>query len=350
MPELRKDPIMGRWVIISTERGKRPSSFEPVSKRVAAHMCPFCPGQEFNTPPEIIAYRPQDTEPNQPGWQLRVIPNKYPALIVEGQLNREPKGLYDKMNGIGAHEVIIETADHAVDIVDMTDKQVRDILWIYRERMLDLERDSRLKYVLIFKNHGEAAGASLEHSHSQLIATPIIPKRVAEELEGSKKYYDYKERCIYCDMVRQEIMDNERLVSDFDAFIAIQPYAPRFPFETWIIPKSHQSSYIQMSETEITQLGRCLKDSLLRLKLALNDPPFNFMIHTRPVSKESSEYYHWHIEIIPKLTRVAGFEWGSGFYINPTTPEEAAVFLKNINTESYYSIKENSDSRSADQK
>lgn len=335
MPELRKDPIMGRWVIISTERGKRPSSFEPVSKRVAAHMCPFCPGHEDNTPPEIIAYRPPDTEPNQPGWNLRVIPNKYPALIVEGQLNREPKGLYDKMNGIGAHEVIIETADHSMDIVDMSEEQVRNILWIYRERMLDLERDSRLKYILAFKNHGEAAGASLEHAHSQLIATPIIPKRVAEELDGAKKYFDFKERCIYCDIVRQEILDDERVVSDFDAFITIQPFAPRFPFETWILPKSHQSSYVEMSDTEFTSLAKCLKDTLLRLKLALNDPPFNYMIHTRPVSKDSHEYYHWHIEIIPKLTRVAGFEWGSGFYINPTTPEEAALFLRKIKTEDY---------------
>lgn len=326
---------MGRWVIISTERGKRPSSFEPVSKRVAAHMCPFCPGHEDNTPPEIIAYRPPDTEPNQPGWNLRVIPNKYPALIVEGQLNREPKGLYDKMNGIGAHEVIIETADHSMDIVDMSEEQVRNILWIYRERMLDLERDSRLKYILAFKNHGEAAGASLEHAHSQLIATPIIPKRVAEELDGAKKYFDFKERCIYCDIVRQEILDDERVVSDFDAFITIQPFAPRFPFETWILPKSHQSSYVEMSDTEFTSLAKCLKDTLLRLKLALNDPPFNYMIHTRPVSKDSHEYYHWHIEIIPKLTRVAGFEWGSGFYINPTTPEEAALFLRKIKTEDY---------------
>lgn len=335
MPELRKDPIMGRWVIISTERGKRPTSFESVSKRIAAKMCPFCPGQEHNTPPEIIAYRPPDTEPNQPGWNLRVIPNKYPALIVEGMLNREPKGLYDKMNGIGAHEVIIETSGHAVDIVDMSEEQVRNILWIYRDRMLDLERDGRLKYILVFKNHGEAAGASLEHAHSQLIATPIIPKRVAEELEGARRYYDFKERCIYCDIVRQEILESERIISDFDAFITIQPYAPRFPFETWIIPKSHQSSYTETSETEFTSLARCLRDTLLRLKLALNDPPFNYMIHTRPVSKESQEYYHWHIEIIPKLTRVAGFEWGSGFYINPTSPEEAASFLKKINTDEY---------------
>lgn len=340
MPELRKDPIIGRWVIISTERAKRPTSFVAISDRKLPKLCPFCPGHESSTPPEIIAYRDPDSEPNQPGWTLRVISNKYPALVVEGVLNREPKGLYDKMRGIGAHEVIIETPQHMHDLVDMEDGQVRDILWAYRERMLDLERDGRLKYILIFKNHGQAAGASLEHSHSQLIATPIIPKRVAEELEGSHRYFEFKERCIYCDIIRQELSDDERIVSDFDSFVTVQPFAPRFPFETWILPKAHQSSYIEMSDNDYKVLARCLKDTLKRLKLALNDPPFNYMIHTRPVTRESHEYYHWHIEIIPKLTKVAGFEWGSGFYINPTTPEEAAEYLRNIDVSKSYESKD----------
>lgn len=331
MSELRKDPIIGRWVIISSERGKRPTSFSSVSKRVAAVMCPFCPGREEHTPPEITAYREPGSEPNQAGWTLRVIPNKYPALRVEGDLDRAPQGLYDRMNGIGAHEVIIETPDHDRDMVDMSDEQVRDIFWTYRERMLDLERDTRFKYILIFKNHGEAAGASLEHAHSQLIATPIIPKRVAEEIEGAQRYYEFKERCIFCDIVRQELTDKDRLVTDFDSFVTIQPFAPRFPFETWIIPKTHQSSYLEMNDDDHLILARCFKDILSRLKLALNDPPFNFMLHTRPISRESHEYYHWHFELIPKLTKVAGFEWGSGIYINPTGPEESAAFLRKMN-------------------
>jgi len=330
MPELRKDPIVGRWVIISTERGKRPSSFGDVSRRVAATMCPFCPGHESNTPPEILSYRDSATEPNQPGWHLRVIPNKYPALVIEGGLSREPEGIYDKMHGIGAHEVIIETDNHGHDIVDMDDRAVRDIFWAYKERMVDLERDHRFKYILVFKNHGEAAGASLEHAHSQLIATPIIPKRVAEEMEGARRYYSFKERCIFCDIIRQEIQEDVRVVADYDAFIAVQPFAPRFPFETWLIPKTHQSSYLELSDAEYIVLARAMKDTLLRLKIALNDPPFNYILHTRPVSNEPHEYYHWHFEIIPKLTKVAGFEWGSGFYINPTTPEAAAEFLKKI--------------------
>jgi len=241
-----------------------------------------------------------------------------------------PKGMYDKMTGIGAHEVIVETADHQVDLVNMSDEAVRDIFWAYRERMLDLERDSRFRYILIFKNHGEAAGASLEHSHSQLIATPIIPKRVVEKLEGARRYYEYKERCIICDIIRQEIEDGERVVCDYDAFLAFQPFAARFPFETWLVPKSHQSHYLDMSDAEYMVLARSMKDILRRLKHALNDPPFNYMLHTRPISRESKQYYHWHIEIIPKLTRVAGFEWGSGFYINPTAPEEAAAYLSSL--------------------
>ncbi len=335
MPELRKDPITGRWVIISTERGKRPSSFTSVSKRTAAGMCPFCPGHEENTPPEILAYRESGTEPNQPGWSLRVMPNKYPALKIEGSLDRQPVGIYDKMNGIGAHEVIIETPDHACDMVDMSDEQVRDVFWAYRERMLDLQRDRRFAYILVFKNHGEAAGASLEHAHSQLIATPIVPKRVAEEIAGAKRYWDFKERCIFCDIVRQELTDGSRVVADHDAFLTIQPFAPRFPFETWLLPKTHQSSYLEMSDTEVMVLARAIKATLARLKAALNDPPFNYMLHTQPVSRESMDHYHWHFEIIPKLTRVAGFEWGSGFHINPTPPEESAAYLRDIDLEQW---------------
>ncbi|MEW5993650.1 MAG: galactose-1-phosphate uridylyltransferase [Candidatus Zixiibacteriota bacterium] len=330
MPELRKDPVIGRWVIIATDRARRPNSFAPVTRSESPRLCPFCQGHEDSTPPEILAYRRPGTEPNKPGWTLRVFPNKYPALMVEGSLTREPHGLYDKMNGIGAHEVIIETEHHARDMVEMSDDEVRNVFWAYRERMMDLERDQRLQYIVVFKNHGEAAGASLEHSHSQLIATPIIPKRVIEELNGARRYFDFKERCVFCDIIYEELKDKERIVRDYDSFLAVQPFAPRFPFETWLLPKTHQSSYLEMSESDFTVLARSFKDILHRLKTALNDPPYNYALHTRPVSREHHEYYHWHFEIIPKLTKVAGFEWGSGFYINPTPPEEAAAYLRNL--------------------
>lgn len=330
MPELRKDPIIGRWVIISTERGKRPTHYGGAERRVAPQACPFCPGNESATPPEVIAYRPDGSNPNQPGWSLRVVSNKYPALIIEGELNREPKGIYDKMSGIGAHEVIIETPDHALDLADLPISNIRDVLWVYRERYLDLQRDPRFKYILMFKNHGEAAGASVEHSHSQLIATPIIPKRVAEELIGAKKYYEYKERCIFCDIIRQEITDQHRIVIETDSFIAFQPYASRFPFETWLLPKAHIPNYIDTDIDMHDELALALKKVLKRLKIGLADPPFNYILHTSPVGNEYRDYYHWHIEIIPKLTKVAGFEWGTGFYINPTKPEDAAKFLREL--------------------
>jgi UDPglucose--hexose-1-phosphate uridylyltransferase len=333
MPELRKDPVMGTWVIISSERGRRPNAFSNDNIKTTPKLCPFCPGNEQSTPPEIISYRSNGTPKNQPGWSLRVISNKYPALIVEGELNRQAIGIFDKMHGIGAHEVIIETPEHNSNISDMGDEQVRDIFWAYRERILDLVKDMRLKYILVFKNHGEAAGASLEHSHSQLIATPIIPKRVLEELEGSRHYHEIKHTCVFCDMIKQERESGERVVFENDSFVCIQPFAPRFPFESWILPKLHLPSFPEMESSEYLSLGRAVKDLLKRLKAALNDPPFNYIIHTSPMDREHHDYYHWHLEVIPKLTRVAGFEWGTGFYINPTSPETAADFLRKVKIE-----------------
>jgi UDPglucose--hexose-1-phosphate uridylyltransferase len=331
LPELRKDPIIGRWVIISTERGKRPSDFSGAPKRrTEGRLCPFCPGNESATPPEILAVRPDSSERNKPGWTLRVISNKYPALRIEGDLNREGLGIFDKMNGVGAHEVIIENPEHNKDLVDLSSKEVQTLVWAYRERALDLKKDPRFRYILIFKNQGEAAGASLEHSHSQLIATPIVPKRVTEELEGAAQYYQFKERCIFCDAVKQEISDGERVVIQNDSFISLEPFAPRFPFETWILPRKHQSAFEAISKEDIPALAGILLETLQRLSKALNNPPYNYILHTSPVDNDYTEEYHWHIEIMPKLTRVAGFEWGTGFYINPTTPEDAAVYLKEI--------------------
>ena len=213
MPELRKDPITGRWVIISTERGKRPSDFVRESVEIKGKgICPFCPGNEGKTPPEILAYGRNGTGRDTPGWTVRVVPNKFPALGIEGGLDREGEGLFDRMNGVGAHEVIVETPDHNLTMATMSDRAVEEVLWAYRDRVVDLKNDRRFRYVLLFKNHGEPAGASLEHTHSQLIALPIVPKRVREEVDNSKRYYDEKERCIFCDMIRQEIETEKRVI------------------------------------------------------------------------------------------------------------------------------------------
>ena len=327
MPELRKDPIIGRWVIISTERGKRPTDFTSVPP---ARSTPFCAGNESKTPPEVFAFREPGTQPDQPGWRVRVVPNKFPALQIEGELNRQGVGIYDKMNGIGAHEVIIETPDHDKKLSDLDEDHITEVILAWQQRILDLKQDERFKYIVVFKNHGEAAGASLEHTHTQLVAMPIIPKRVIEEIEGGRRYYDFKERCVYCDIVTQEIGDDVRVVSANETFLAIEPFAARFPFETWILPKKHKSAFEESQKHEIIHLARILKEVLMKLDVALSNPPYNFILHTLPLRGDNRSWYHWHIEIMPKLTKVAGFEWGSGFYINPTAPEEAAKYLREI--------------------
>ena len=204
MPELRKDPIVGRWVIISTDRSKRPTDFVRESVKNKGGFCPFCPGNENKTPSEVLAYRPNGTGRDAQGWTVRVVPNKFPALGIEGSLNRSAEGMFDNMNGVGAHEVIIETPDHDATLASLPEKRIEDVLWAYRDRILDLKKDKRFKYIMIFKNHGIAAGATLEHAHGQLIALPIVPKHVLEEIEGAKQYYQYKERCVFCDIIRQE--------------------------------------------------------------------------------------------------------------------------------------------------
>ncbi len=328
MPELRKDPIYGRWVIISTERSRRPSDFAPEERRSIGGFCPLCEGNEDRTPPEVLAFRDNGTPPNSPGWSLRVVPNKFPALRIEGELDREGDGIYDKMNGIGAHEVVIETPRHSETLATLPLKSVENVLWAYRERIVDLRRDPRLRYVLVFKNYGSAAGASLEHSHSQIIALPIVPTRVREEIEGSKNYFLYKDRCVFCDMIRQEIQQRRRVIFENSHFVSIAPFASRFPFETWILPKIHQPSYELERGSLYAQAAEALSDTLRRLKQVLDDPPYNYIIHTSSFPEQDRDYYHWHIEIMPKLTKVAGFEWGTGFYINPTPPEEAADYLR----------------------
>jgi UDPglucose--hexose-1-phosphate uridylyltransferase len=334
MPELRKDPVVGRWVIISTERSLRPTSFSLEPPQRTPSFCPFCPGHEENTPPEVFAVRAdRDGTPNGPGWKVRVVPNKFPALQVEGTLDRRGEGLYDKMNGVGAHEVVIEGPEHSTDLAELPVDHLAQVLTAYRERVLDLHRDRRLRYVLIFKNHGSGAGATLEHTHTQLIATPIIPKSLQEELDGSRRYYELKERCVFCDIVAQETADDNgrRMVTMSDRFVVLEPFAPRFPFETWILPRKHDDSFHTLTnDDEFKDLATILKDTLQRLNRALDRPPFNFAIHTAPVSDTPLEHYHWHLEIMPTLTRVAGFEIGSGFYINPTPPEDAAKHLRDV--------------------
>ena len=329
MPELRKDPIIDRWVIISTERGKRPVFLGDKVGPLAGALCPLCAGNEAMTPPEVFAIRPPSSPSNSPDWSLRVVPNKFPALRIEGELNKQGIGPYDKMNGIGAHEVIVETPIHNQTLSDMDVHAIQNVFLAYRERTLDLLRDKRFKFIMIFKNKGSVAGASLDHSHSQLIALPIIPKRVHEEVSGGLSYFKYKDRCIFCDIIAQEIDENVRIIYENQNFMALSPFASRFPFETWILPKRHEESFLfSKNEDNYAGLADALSTILKRYDKVLNSPPYNYMIHTAPFDLSNVAYYHWHLEIIPRLTKMAGFEWGTGFYINPTPPEEATIFLR----------------------
>ncbi|MFH2138393.1 MAG: DUF4931 domain-containing protein [Candidatus Omnitrophota bacterium] len=337
MPELRKDPLIGRWIIIAAERGKRPHDFIVERKAPKEEDCPFCQGQEQETPPEITSVRDNGTAPDSPGWQVRVIPSALPLMQIEGDMGRRGKGMYDLMNGIGAHELIIDTPEHIANIADLDQEQIAKVFRVYAERMKDLEGDERIKYVLIFKNYGIIAGASaLGHSRTQLIAMPVNPRRVKEELVGARRYYEYRERCIFCDMIKQEIDTDARIIAREEGFIAIAPYASRFPFEIMVLPEKHCCDFYTIENT--LGLAKIMKKVMKKLSVGLKDPPYNYIIHSAPFRRMVSagywktiDYdYHWHIEIMPRLTKVAGFEWGSGFYINPTPPEQAAEFLKGV--------------------
>src|SRR5881392_2090460 len=259
MPELRKDPIVGRWVIIATDRANRPVAPKGEVLAASSGFCPFCEGSEVGTPNEILAYRDRNTRPNEKGWRVRVVPNKFPALQVEGDLNKRGDGIYDKMNGIGAHEVILECPFHEITMANLSEENIREVLWVYRDRLLDLKKDPRLVYGMVFKNVGAAAGASLEHTHSQLIVTPIVPVNVWEEMTGSLEFFNYRGRCIYCDMIHQELAAEKRVILDTANFLAFCPYASRFPFEAWLRPKTHNSHYENIRKNEVDELGTVLK-------------------------------------------------------------------------------------------
>jgi len=330
MPELRQDPVSGRWVIFSPARAARPSDFAAAPPPPAAGSCPFCPGAEAETPPEILALRPAGSPPDSPGWTLRVVPNRYPALLRAGEPGAGVEGLYRCMDGVGAHEVIIESPAHERGLAALPPAQVAAVLAACRRRIADLGADPRLRYVLIFKNHGAAAGASLAHPHAQLLATPLVPRQVEEELDGARRHYEDARRCVFCDVVAQETGPDggRRLVSADAGFAALVPYAARFPYETWILPRAHASAFERGDAAQDAALAEVLGGTLRRLERALPGLAYNLVLHTAPCRAPALEHYHWHVEILPRLAGLAGFEWGSGFCINPVLPEDAAAALR----------------------
>lgn len=338
MPELRRDPIVGYWTIISTERSRRPMEFKP-HVHVGELPCPFCEGHERETTDEVYAVRRAGSKPNGPGWDVRVILSKVPILSEDRPLERYGQGLYDLMEGVGRHEIILETPEHKPDLDRLPKAQVEKVIGVYVERMRELEKDSRFKYALLFKNHGLISGSShdiVRHSRSQLIATPITPKRVKEELAAAKNYFDRRDRCVFCDVLRQEASDASRLVAENRSFLAFCPFAARSPFEIWILPKRHSPDFSRLEASERPDLAAILTECLSKIRVLLNDPPYNFILHTAPYRhrkkevywKTIEEDYHWYLQVSPRLTQNAGFEWGTGIHINPTPPEDAALLLR----------------------
>jgi len=326
--QLRKDPVVNRWVIIDPDREEREAIFRSEAL-IPPHggVCPFCPGNEGQTPKEIFALGQPGRRPNGAGWWVRVVPDKHPILKIEGELDREPEGMFDFMSPVGAHEIVVETPQHSVEWPDLDDAQLEGILRTYRWRSLDLRNDRRFRQVMVVKNHGDSV-SRYEHPHSHVIAFPIVPRGIDEEIQGCLEFYRRKERCIYCDILREEREMRRRVIVASKYFCALAPFASRFPFESWIIPMRHSCDFGEIRSEEISDLARVLKVMLGRMLEFLPRLSCSLIMHTSPLNNFRREEYHWHLELIPKLLKAAGFEWGTGFFVNPIPPEEAAASLR----------------------
>ncbi len=332
MPELRKDPLIGRWIITGTQTS---DDFFDFIKRPKQkwEKCPFCEGNENITPPEIFAIR--NNSSNAPGWNVRVVPNLRAMFRIEQEVDRRGDGIYDLMNNVGAHEIIIETPNHIKNISQLPYKQIKLVLNTYQRRIKDLEGDVRFKYALIHKNQFKESEFYVNHAHSHLVAMPANPKVIKDELKNCRNYYMYKERCLLCDILSQEIKSGERIVDESDAFLAFVPFYSHLPFETWIVPKKHNADFTNEDGNSILALARTLKNTLSKIEKLLDDPQLYYTIHSIPFLRRREDYwktihndFHWHIEIYPHLMGVTGFELGTGFYIEPVLPESCAKLLR----------------------
>jgi UDPglucose--hexose-1-phosphate uridylyltransferase len=332
VPELRKDPVTGQWVIIGTERPRRPEDFRAVVEpRQDGASCAFCEGNERETPPEVLAYRPSgDGAPNTPGWRVRVVPNQFPALRVEGDLEPRGHGLYDLMNGVGAHELVVESPRHEQSLATLPLVAVEDVVHAYQERMLDLRRDARFRAVVVFKSADRGIGPSLGHPYSQLLATPTLPLDLMAELTQARTYYDYRERCLFCDILHQETAEGDRIVAESEHVLAFVPFAARTPFATWLAPRRHAAGYEHVRAGERRDLARTLRAVLARLRRLLGGAPFSLVLHSAPFAESDAPYFHWHVEIAPRVVVPGVLAAGSAFPVNPLPPEDAARFLRAV--------------------
>jgi UDPglucose--hexose-1-phosphate uridylyltransferase len=326
--EIRRDPITGRSVVIDRAPFTRRTDFdlEPARLEDAPAACPLCEGREGEAGPEILAWR-EGGAANTPGWSVRVVPNRSPVLRIEGGMEVGGEGLFETREGLGAHEVIIETPLHDQPLHGLEPDRLWRVLWAWRTRLQDLKRDSRFASAVIFKNHGRAAGARLDHAHSQLVAFPIVPPVLAEKVQGGLRHHERTGRCIFCDLVAEEAAGGRRIICD-NAILAFTPFASRVPFETWLMPRDHAPRFEQIADEGLRMLAAALRSMLIRIDWALERPACNLVLHTGPLTGEADRAFHWHLEILPRVTRYSGLEWGSGMHRNPVAPEDAAAMLR----------------------
>lgn len=337
-PEFRQDPTSGRWVIISPQRAERPQEFDVRRKRLVHGPCPFCPGNEHLTPTETFAKYAAAGNGNRE-WRVRIVPNKYPAVIAGQAGSPEPSGktlaacssdggqFCPSLPACGIHEVIVETPRHIQSLSQFEASEFADFMETLQGRLKCLQEDSHLEYALVFKNVGAAAGASIEHTHSQLIATPLVPGAVAAELQRSQVFHAAHSQCLFCRLLERELSEEVRLVAASEQFVAFCPFAPRFPLEVWVAPRDHQVRLEELPAGYFTAFGEVLKTVIRRLEATVPDVGYNLVFHNAPLRGEWN-FYHWHVEILPSTGRPAGFEWGGGIHINPVYPEQAAQTLR----------------------
>jgi len=315
------------WVVVTTDHPRGPSDYlpfkPPYQPQEAAGVCPFCPGNEGMTPKETFSSSREGG-----GWSVRVVPNKFPFFHIEGKFDRRPEGMYDVMEAIGAHEIVVEAPEHHQNLATLEPSRIEKILFAYRERLIDLERDQRFQQFLILKNY---PGIFNRHPHSHIMAMPVIPRRIDEEILGTLDYFQRKERCIFCDIIKEEISMKKRVVLETVHFLVFSPFASRYPFETWIVPKSHSPDFHHIQEEEMEDLAVVIQSLFIRYYKLLSDPPYSFIFHTSPVQSQfHRSEYHWHIETRLRIGLREGFEWGTGFFVNPTPPEDAAAYLREV--------------------
>ena len=338
MSQLRFDPLQQRWVIVTSGRARKPADFYVDRESVRMAFSPFSGGNEARTPPEVFAIRPNGGGANTAGWSVRVVPNKFPVLGIEGDATIQEDGRNEWMDGVGVHEVVIESPDAMKELAELSPEHVGSVFEACRARLQDLVRDRRLRYLLVFKNHGVEAGSTIPHSHTQIIGLPVTPSTMRLELNASRTHYAQTQTCLFCERLANECESGERIVAENDDCVAFTPYASRFPFEVTIAPRKHHHSFRHVPDDVLSAFGDLTHHVLNRLKAVLKDPPYNFALHTAPNTEAEprpddhwqtlDRDFHWHLEVIPRLTQVAGFEWGTGFYVNSMSPEAAAAFLR----------------------